>query len=101
MMKMKLEPGMVLRYKSEPGEFFDYLGGEENVEPELLIILDTTSCTWNEDSQTNFAICYHVPSCQLHNVTCTTLFKHYEPFTLSTVSNKDKSREKKKKTHED
>ena len=100
-MKMKLEPGMVLRYKSEPGEF-DYLGGEENVEPELLIILDTTSCTWNEDSQTNFAICYHVPSCQLHNVTCTTLFKYYEPFTLSTVSktNKEEKREEKRK-HED
>lgn len=89
MMKMKLELGMVLEYKSVPSEFdyFDPL-------PELLIILDITSYTWNGRYTEKF-LCYHVQSCQLHTISSNTLHRYYSPLMLSTPTIKKKRKERK------
>lgn len=78
MMKMKLEPGMVLKYKTVPSEF-DYLGGEKNVESELLIIIDIIRYKVPGKD----VLCYHVQSCKLHTISSNTLHRYYSPLILS------------------
>ena len=89
MKKMKFEPGMVLKYKTVPGEF-DYLGlgGEENVVSELLIILDITPYMWNGKPTKKF-LCYHVQNCQLRTIGVDTLNLYYQPFVSSRDGRKE------------
>jgi len=82
-MKMKFKPGMVLEYKAVPGEF-DYLGGEKNVEFDLLIILDiiTYKVFGKAKSRERF-LCYQVRNCQLYTISSNTLHWYYRPITPS------------------